>query len=74
MAIYEYTTSNPKLNCNELTVEFSFPVSTTKDEAVEQIDKLVSLADSNQKYTFEFYMAKFFEKSIVDVKDSKRIK
>ena len=64
MAIYEYTTSNPKLNYNELTVEFSFPVSTTKDEAVEQIDKLVSLADSNQKYTFEFYMAKFFEKSM----------
>ena len=64
MAIYEYTTSNPKLNCNELTVEFSFPVSTTKDEAVEQIDELVSLADNNEDLIFKSHSPKFFEKSM----------
>tara|TARA_R100000781_G_scaffold113581_2_gene82354 strand:+ start:51 stop:260 length:210 start_codon:yes stop_codon:yes gene_type:complete len=64
MGIYEYTTSNPKLNSNELTVEFLFPVSTTKDEAVEQIDKLVSLADNSETFTFELHEPKFYEKSM----------
>ena len=64
MAIYEYTTSNPKLNSNVLTMEFSFPVTTTKDKAVEQIDELVSLADDNETFTFQLHEPKFYEKSM----------
>ena len=64
MAVYEYVTSNPKLNCNELTVEFQFPIHITKDEAVEQIDKLVSLADNDEDLIFESHSSKFFEKSM----------
>ena len=64
MAVYEYVTSNPKQNENILTIEFTFPISITKDNAIEQIDQLMTEANGNPDFTFTSHEPKFFEKSM----------
>ena len=64
MAVYEYVTSNPKQDENILTIEFTFPISITKDNAIEEIDQLITEADGNYDFTFTGHEPKFFEKSM----------
>ena len=48
---------------NILTVDFSFESSVKKAKAIEQIDKLVSLADNNNEIQFIDHQPTFFEVS-----------
>jgi len=64
MAVYEYVTSNPKQDENILTIEFTFPISITKDRAIREIDKLTAKVDNNSYFSFTSHEPKFFEKSM----------
>ena len=58
--VYEMmNTSNADENI--LTVDFSFESSVKKSKAIEQIDKLVSLADNNNEIQFIDHQPTFFE-------------
>ena len=60
--VYEMmNTSNADENI--LTVDFSFESSVKKAKAIEQIDKLVSLADNNNEIQFIDHQPTFFEVS-----------
>lgn len=60
--VYEMmNTSNDDTNI--LTVDFSFESSVKKAKAIEQIDKLVSLADDNDDIQFIDHQPTFFEVS-----------
>jgi len=60
--VYEMqSTSNDDTNI--LTVDFTFESSVKKAKAIEQIDKLVSLADNNDDIQFIDHQPKFFEVS-----------
>jgi hypothetical protein len=60
--VYELqSTSNDDTNI--LTVDFIFESSVKKAKAIEQIDKLVSLADNNDDIKFINHQPQFFEVS-----------
>jgi hypothetical protein len=48
---------------NKLTVDFSFMSRIKKKSAIEQIDKLVSLADDNNEIQLINHKPTFWEKS-----------
>jgi|TARA_B100000035_G_scaffold62862_1_gene50900 hypothetical protein len=48
---------------NKLTVDFSFMSRIKKKDAIEQIDKLVSLADDNNEIQLIDHKPTFWEKS-----------
>lgn len=50
--IYQFIDENMKHDINELSVSFTFNSDTTAEEATEQIDKLVKLADNDSTITF----------------------
>ncbi len=50
--MYEFTDHTSKKYQNELSVDFVFNGDITSDEAVEQIEMLVKLADNNNKISF----------------------
>ena len=50
--IYQFIDENMKHDINELTVSFTFNSDTTAEEAMEQIDKLVQLADNDTTIQF----------------------
>lgn len=59
-----YEIENPTNdNVNYLTVDFAFRNSVKKHTAIEQIDKLVSLADGNPDIAFINHKPTYWEKS-----------
>lgn len=45
--IYEYTDKNMKRDENILTVDFYFDSDVSKEDAVDEVDKIVSLTEIN---------------------------
>ena len=50
--IYQFIDENMKNDINELSVSFTFSSETSAEEAMEQIDKLVQLADNDTTIKF----------------------
>lgn len=48
--IYEFVKHDVKSDENDLVVDFHFTPETTQQEAIEIVDKLVQLADNNEKF------------------------
>ena len=48
--IYEYVDKNMKRDENILTVDFYFDSDVSKEDAVNEVDKIVSLADNNAEF------------------------
>jgi len=48
--IYVYVDENMKRDENILTVDFYFDSDVSVDEAVAEVDKIVSLADNNAEF------------------------
>ena len=61
--VYEYVDDNMKRDENILTVDFFFPSNVSKEEAIEQLDKLVSLADDKKGYYWYAHAPSIFTKS-----------
>lgn len=58
--IYEIlNTSNEDVN--KLTVDFTFSPEVSKEDAVAQIDELISLADNNAEIQFMEHEPRFWE-------------
>jgi hypothetical protein len=51
--VYAYIDENMKYDINVLTVSFTYSSDTSADDAIAQIDHMVSLADSDSSITFE---------------------
>tara|TARA_R100000781_G_scaffold24694_1_gene18297 strand:+ start:1677 stop:1871 length:195 start_codon:yes stop_codon:yes gene_type:complete len=50
--MYEFTDYSSKKYQNELSVDFVFNGDITSEEAIEQIELLVKLADNNEEISF----------------------
>ena len=61
--IYEFVDKNTKDYHEVLSVDFSFPLGTKLEDAVKQIDMLVSLADNNDEMEFFEHRPTIFCKS-----------
>ena len=46
MSVYEYVDEDSKVDENSLTVDFYFDSDVTKDQAVQMIDMLVDIANT----------------------------
>jgi len=51
--VYAYIDENMKYDINVLTVSFTYSSDTSADDAIAQIDHMVSLVDSDSSITFE---------------------
>ena len=51
--VYTYIDENTKHDINILTVSFTYSSDTSADDAIAQIDHMVSLANSDPSITFE---------------------
>jgi len=60
---YEFVDENSRNYEEVLSVDFLFPNGTTIEEATEQIDMLVSLADNNDDIKFFEHNPSIFAKS-----------
>ena len=45
--VYEFIQHGHKIDENELVVEFSFTAETTKEQAIDIVDKIVMLANNH---------------------------
>jgi len=58
--VYEIVSTSSE-DANKLTVDFTFSSDVSKEDAVAQIDSLVSLADDNAEIEFVDHEPKFWE-------------
>jgi hypothetical protein len=71
--VYEFVQHGHKIDENELVVEFRFDADVTKEQAVRMVDKIVSLADNDNRFakmsghTPKMYALSPFRKEITDV-------
>jgi len=63
MSIYEFFDENTKSYDNILSVDFSFPSNVKLEDAVKQIDALVSLADNRDDIEFSEHNATIYAKT-----------
>ena len=63
MSIYEFFDENTKSYDNILSVDFSFPSNVKLEDAVKQIDALVSLADNRDDIEFSEHSASIYAKT-----------
>ena len=63
MSIYEFFDENTKSYDNILSVDFSFPSNVKLEDAVKQIDALVSLADNRDDIEFSEHSATIYAKT-----------
>tara|TARA_R100001510_G_C7550940_1_gene134778 strand:- start:16 stop:234 length:219 start_codon:yes stop_codon:yes gene_type:complete len=63
MSIYEFFDENSKSYDNILSVDFSFPSNVKLEDAVKQIDALVSLADNRDDIEFSEHSASVYAKT-----------
>jgi len=61
--MYEFYDHSSKKYENELSVDFVFNGDTTSDEAIEQIELLVKLADNNNKISFTSWKPSMYMKT-----------
>jgi hypothetical protein len=63
MSVYEFFDENTKSYDNILSVDFSFPSNVKLEDAVKQIDALVSLADNRDDIEFSEHSASIYAKT-----------
>jgi|TARA_R100001463_G_scaffold103544_6_gene157943 cell fate regulator YaaT (PSP1 superfamily) len=61
--VYEFFDENTKSYDNILSVDFSFPSNVKVEDAVKQIDALVSLADNRDDIEFSEHSASIYAKT-----------
>jgi len=67
MDIYTFTDEDKRVeSANDLVVSFSFDSQVDKENAIKQIEDLVSLADNNHEITFNSYT---FDMYVLSPKD-----
>lgn len=63
MSLYEFFDENTKSYHNILSVDFSFPSNVKAEDAIKQIDALVSLADNRDDIEFSEHSAFLYAKT-----------
>jgi cell fate regulator YaaT (PSP1 superfamily) len=63
MSVYEFFDENTKSYDNILSVDFNFPSNVKLEDAVKQIDALVSLADNRDDIEFSEHSASIYAKT-----------
>jgi hypothetical protein len=59
--IYEYTDKNMKRDENILTVDFYFDSDVSKEDAVDEVDKIVSLTEiNNSEFKFTAHAPRMY--------------
>tara|TARA_R100000234_G_scaffold119885_1_gene104155 strand:- start:1639 stop:1866 length:228 start_codon:yes stop_codon:yes gene_type:complete len=48
--VYEFVQHGHRIDENELVVEFSFTAETTKEQAIDIVDKIVMLANNHEQF------------------------
>ena len=48
--VYEFVQQGHRIDENELVVEFRFDADVTKEQAISMVDKIVSLADNDNRF------------------------
>lgn len=61
--VYEYVDDNMKRDENILTVDFFFSSNVSKEQAIDYIDELVTLADNDGYENFVAHAPSIFTKS-----------
>ena len=55
--IYEFIDGSSKQDVNTLVVDFSFTADVTKEEAIEMVDKMVSMLDDSTDATAKEFVS-----------------
>ena len=55
--IYEFIDGSSKEDVNTLIVDFSFTADVTKEEAIEMVDKMVSMLDDSTDATAKEFVS-----------------
>lgn len=61
--VYEYIDQNMKQDENILTVDFYFDSDVSKENAIDEVDKIVSLADNKHEYKLTSHAPRIYTKS-----------